>query len=65
MVPRRVRHAPTSTTGRMPREHFTHVEAPALLPAPTEPYDVPRWSTPKVARDHFAQVERALSSGSI
>ena len=51
-----------STTGRMPREHFTHVEAPALLPAPTEPYDVPRWSTPKVARDHFAQVERALYS---
>ena len=51
-----------STTGRMPREHFTHVEAPALLPAPSEPYDVPRWSTPKVARDHFAQVERALYS---
>lgn len=50
------------TTGRMPREYFTHVEAPALLPLPEEPYDVPRWSTPKVARDHFAQVERALYS---
>ena len=48
------------TTHRMPREHFTHVEAPELLPVPTEPYDVPRWSTPKIARDHFAQVERAL-----
>lgn len=51
-----------STTGRMPREHFTHVEAPELLPLPGEPYDVPRWSTPKVGRDHFAQVERALYS---
>lgn len=51
-----------STTGRMPREHFTHVEAPALLPAQTEPYDAPTWSTPKVARDHFAQVDRALYS---
>jgi hypothetical protein len=51
-----------STTGRMPREHFTHVEAPELLPLPSEAYDVPRWSTPKVARDHFAQVERALYS---
>ncbi len=49
-----------STTHRMPREHFTHVEAPELLPLPGEPYDVPRWSTPKIARDHFAQVERAL-----
>jgi hypothetical protein len=51
-----------STTGRMPREHFAHVEASVLLPLPAEPYDVPRWSTPKVARDHFAQIERALYS---
>lgn len=50
------------TTGRMPREHFAHIESAALLPLPSEPYDVPRWSTPKVARDHFAQVERALYS---
>jgi transposase len=50
------------TTGRMPREHFTHVEAPALLPTPCDPYDVPTWSTPKIARDHFAQVDRALYS---
>jgi transposase len=28
-----------STTHRMPREHFTHVEAPELLPVPAEPYD--------------------------
>jgi hypothetical protein len=51
-----------STTGRMPREHFLNLEAPALLPAPEHAYDVPRWCTPKVARDHFAQVERALYS---
>lgn len=51
-----------STTGRMPREHFINVEAPALLPAPEQPYDVPRWCSPKVARDHFVQVERALYS---
>lgn len=51
-----------STTGRMPREHFLNVEAPALPPAPEQPYDVPRWCTPKVARDHFVQVERALYS---
>lgn len=51
-----------STTRRMPREHFLSVEAPALLPAPTVPYDPPRWHTPKVARDHFVQVERALYS---
>ena len=46
----------------VPREHFSHVEAPELLPLPGEPYDVPQWSTPKVARDHFGQVERALYS---
>ncbi len=50
------------TTGRMPREHFSHVEAPELLPLSGESYDVPRWSTPKIARDHFGQVERALYS---
>lgn len=51
-----------TTTGRMPREHFLNVEAPTLLPAPDKTYDVPRWCTPKVARDHFVQVERALYS---
>lgn len=51
-----------STTGRMPREHFLNIEAPVLLPAPEQPYDVSRWLTPKVARDHFVQVERALYS---
>ena len=33
-----------------------------LRPAPTTPYDVPRWSEPKVARDQLAQVLKALYS---
>jgi transposase len=49
-------------TQRLPLEHFTAEERPALLPAPTEPYDVPRWSEPKVARDQYAQVDKALYS---
>ncbi|HXO15299.1 MAG TPA: hypothetical protein VN835_03080 [Steroidobacteraceae bacterium] len=47
-------------TQRLPKEHFEAVEKPALLPAPAEPYDVPLWCEPKVARDHFAQVAKAL-----
>lgn len=53
------RHA---STYRMPREHFETEERGALLPAPTAPFDVPLWADPKVARDHFAQVDRALYS---
>jgi transposase len=49
-----------STTQRLPREHFDAVEKAALLPAPTEPYDIPIWGDPKVGRDHFAQFARAL-----
>lgn len=51
-----------SSTGRLPREHFDADEKCRLLPAPTEPYDVPLWAEPKVARDHFAQVAAALYS---
>ena len=51
-----------SRTGRLPREHFTVVEQPALLPAPIAPYDLPLWCSPKVARDQHAQVARALYS---
>jgi hypothetical protein len=51
-----------STTQRMPKEHFAAVEKPALLPAPSAPYDVPVWSDPKVPRDHLAQVASALYS---
>jgi len=49
-----------SRTQRLPKEHFDAEERSALLPAPTEPYDVPLWCEPKVARDHFAQVAKAL-----
>ena len=51
-----------SRTLRRPREHFEAVDQPALLPAPTTPYDVPLWSAPLVARDHYAQVAKALYS---
>lgn len=51
-----------STTRRLPRELFDAVDKPALLPAPTAPFDVPLWCEPKVARDHFAQVAGALYS---
>lgn len=51
-----------SRTQRRPREHFDAVEQAALLPAPTTPYEVPQWSEPKVARDHYAQVAKALYS---
>ena len=43
-------------------EHFEAEERSALLPAPTEAYDIPAWSEPKVARDQYAQVAKALYS---
>jgi hypothetical protein len=46
-------------TQRLPEEHFEAEEQRALLPAPSEPYDVPLRCEPKVARDHFAQVAKA------
>lgn len=49
-------------TQRLPREHFEAEEQPRLLPAPTTPYDIPLWCTPKVARDQFAQVAKAFYS---
>ena len=49
-------------TQRMPLEHFEAEEKAALRPVPTEPYDIPHWSDPKVGRDQLAQVERALYS---
>jgi hypothetical protein len=51
-----------STTQRLPLQVFEAEEKPALLPAPTKLYDVPLWASPKVARDHYAQVDRALYS---
>lgn len=51
-----------STTQRLPLEQFEAEEKPVLRPAPSEPYDVPAWSEPKVARDQHAQVAKALYS---
>jgi hypothetical protein len=47
-------------TQRRPREHFEAEEQAHLRPAPAEPYDLPLWAHPRVARDHFAQVAKAL-----
>jgi hypothetical protein len=49
-------------TQRMPLEHFEEVEKGCLLPAPTEPYDIPHWCDPKVGPDQFAAVCKALYS---
>lgn len=51
-----------STTHRRPLEHFEAVERPRLLAPPVQPYEVPLWAEPKVARDQHAQVDRALYS---
>ena len=45
-----------------PAEVFAVEEAHVLLPAPTERYDVPRWTVAKVHRDHHIQVAKALYS---
>jgi transposase len=50
------------TTQQRPAEVFTLEEAPRLLPAPTEPYDVPIYASPKVHRDHHVEVAKALYS---
>ena len=49
-------------TQRLPLEHFTAAEKAALLPAPTEPYEVPLWCEPKVHRDQHAQVAYPIYS---
>ena len=42
-------------TRRGPAEVFAQLEAPALLPAPGQPCQVPAWSDPKVQRDFHAR----------
>ena len=49
-------------TQRLPREQFESEERAALLPMPTDAYDVPIWAEPKVARDQCAQVAKGLYS---
>lgn len=50
------------TTQRLPREAFEADEKSKLLPAPTDEYDVPLYSDPKVGPDQHAQVAKALYS---
>lgn len=50
------------TTRKVPREVFEQTERAAMLPAPTEPFDVPAWVEAKVHPDHHVQVARALYS---
>jgi transposase len=50
------------TTQQRPAEVFAAEEAPWLLPAPTELYDVPIYATAKVHRDHHIEVARSLYS---
>lgn len=45
-----------------PVEVFGVDEQPLLLPAPTEPYDLPVYRRAKVHRDHHIEVARALYS---
>ncbi len=50
------------STHLRPIEVFDAQEAPMLLPAPTEVYDLPEYRTAKVHRDHHIQVGKALYS---
>lgn len=50
------------TKGWRPRVKFEEDERPALKPKPTAPYDKPTWTEPRVQRDQYAQVARALYS---
>lgn len=50
------------TTRRVPREVYEAEEKPHMRPAPSMPFDVPRWAKAKVHPDHHAQVGRALYS---
>ncbi|MDQ3946402.1 MAG: IS21 family transposase [Actinomycetota bacterium] len=50
------------TTACRPVEQFALEEAPRLLPAPAERYDLPIYATAKVHRDHHIEVAKALYS---
>jgi transposase len=50
------------TTRKVPREVFETLEKPAMLPPPTEPFDVPLWVAAKVHPDHHVQVAGGLYS---
>jgi transposase len=50
------------TTQQRPVEVFDDEEQPRLLATPTEPYDLPLYSQPKVHRDHHVEIAKALYS---
>jgi transposase len=50
------------TTQCRPAEAFRVEELDKLLPLPASPFDIPRWSEPKLHRDFHAEVDRALYS---
>ena len=50
------------TTQCRPIEAFRTEELPRLLCLPGAPFDVPRWSEPKVHRDFHVEVDKALYS---
>jgi Integrase core domain len=50
------------TTQCPPAQLFALEEQPHLLPAPTEPYDLPIYAKAKVHRDHHIEVAKALYS---
>jgi len=50
------------TTRKVPRDVYEATEKPLMLPAPTELYDVPDFSSPKVHPDYHVQVLNALYS---
>jgi transposase len=50
------------TTRQRPAEVFAQLEAPALLPAPDQPYRVPAWSEAKVQRDFHVRAQNAFYS---
>lgn len=50
------------TTCRVPREHYESEEKEQMKKAPTDRFDVPRWTSAKVHADHHIQVGRAIYS---
>jgi transposase len=58
----RVGHRVHGTTRRRPIEVFRAEELPALLPAPTAPYDIPERGHAKVGRDNHIVFVRAVYS---
>ena len=56
------RRTPRALEGRTPLEVFAAEEAGVLLPLPVVPFELARWSRPKVAPDAHAKVGATLYS---